>query len=302
MTNTITPPNARSNNVTGSQPLATQQPTTTENIKDSAKSAINKAQNVLTGSNTKTMTPPSNNDVGCTDKHGAKCTGHENRLSQQTGAVPQRTNLVLPSPQQQMGNKLAGNNAFGNTRSGNVAGNIDNVTDTKLSGTDRPVRGATYYLGPVNPIQPDLDIEEITIPSDKLTVNNALRNTMHSANVPGSIIVEGSGPIDITLSGTLTGRSANDTGIKISGTGRPGATVQIFSDLDSEDAVPPPAPQQRGLSLHSNAFNFTTLITGNTRSANVGNSIDFDFEGDFQDAPPSNRVSATNRADEDKHF
>ncbi|KAJ2014811.1 hypothetical protein GGI06_003462 [Coemansia sp. S85] len=56
MTNTITPPNTRSN-------VASQQPTTTDKIKDSVKQAVNKAQNVLTGSNTKTMTPPSSNDA-----------------------------------------------------------------------------------------------------------------------------------------------------------------------------------------------------------------------------------------------
>ncbi|KAJ2490715.1 hypothetical protein IWW37_002917 [Coemansia sp. RSA 2050] len=56
MTNTVTPPNTRSN-------IASQQPTTTDKIKDSVKQAVNKAQNVLTGSSTKTMTPPSSNDA-----------------------------------------------------------------------------------------------------------------------------------------------------------------------------------------------------------------------------------------------
>ncbi|KAJ2240650.1 hypothetical protein GGI13_007601 [Coemansia sp. RSA 455] len=245
MTNNTTPPNTRSNAV--NQPLATQQPTTTEKIKDSVKSAVNKAQNVLTGSNTKTMTPPTSNDathvigdnrrhhekadivgnvdvpknktsgnvvgvhgtsephrhegvvnkvegaagnavgkvegtaerltgmhhdgrdrhglnndvdkagmrgthglgndVGCTDKHNAKYTGYDNRIGQQTGAVPQRTNLVPPPPQQQLDNKLTGNpersaaaindNAFNNDLSGSrmqpVGGRLD---DTGRSAND----------------------------------------------------------------------------------------------------------------------------------------------------------------------
>ncbi|KAJ2052356.1 hypothetical protein GGH13_008499 [Coemansia sp. S155-1] len=269
MTNNTTPLNTRSNAV--NQPLATQQPTTTEKIKDSVKSAVNKAQNVLTGSNTKTMTPPTSNDathvigdnrrhhekadivgnvdvpknrtsgnvvgvhgtnephrhegvvnkvegaagnavgkvegtterltgmhhdgrdrhglnndvnkagmhgthglgndvnktgmhgthglgndvdkigmhgthglgndVGYTDKHDAKYTGYDNRIDQQTGAVPQRTNLVPPPPQQQLDNKLTGNaersaaaindNAFNNDLSGSrmqpVGGRLDNT-------------------------------------------------------------------------------------------------------------------------------------------------------------------------------
>ncbi|KAJ2810909.1 hypothetical protein H4S07_002396 [Coemansia furcata] len=63
MTNITTPPNTRSNNVVGNQqPLPTQQPTTTDKIKDSVKQAVNMAQNVLSGSTTNTRTPPSSND------------------------------------------------------------------------------------------------------------------------------------------------------------------------------------------------------------------------------------------------
>ncbi|KAJ2885195.1 hypothetical protein H4R27_001566 [Coemansia aciculifera] len=277
MTNTTTPPNTRSNNVANNQPLATQQPTTTEKIKDSVKSAVNKAQNVLTGSNTKTMTPPSNNDathvigdnrrhhekadivgnvdgrhhdktnmgaaydvsknkaenkaagnvvgvheaneplrrdgvvnktagaagnvvgkvegtterviglhhhdgrdkhglsndVGNTDKHGAKYTGHENRIGQQTGAVPQQTNLVPPPPQQQMGNKVTGNNAFDNTeRLGNVSGN--NAFDNTRRGNAN-VDLDLSYAGPVNPGLPDItnrDARQGAVPPNKVSATN----------------------------------------------------------------------------------------------------------------------------------
>ncbi|KAJ2395874.1 hypothetical protein GGF41_008688 [Coemansia sp. RSA 2531] len=87
------------------------------------------------------------NDVGCTDKHDAKYTGYDNRIGQQTGAVPQRTNLVPPPPQQQLDNKLTGNpersaaaindNAFNNDLSGSrmqpVGGRLD---DTGRSAND----------------------------------------------------------------------------------------------------------------------------------------------------------------------
>ncbi|KAJ2747788.1 hypothetical protein GGI20_000258 [Coemansia sp. BCRC 34301] len=58
-----TTPNTRNSNNAANQPLATQQPTTTEKIKDSVKQTVTKVQSALTGSHTKTMTPPSSNDA-----------------------------------------------------------------------------------------------------------------------------------------------------------------------------------------------------------------------------------------------
>ncbi|KAJ2032875.1 hypothetical protein H4S03_006045 [Coemansia sp. S3946] len=77
-----------------------------------------------------------NNDVGCTDKHDAKYTGYDNRIGQQTGAGPQRTNLVPPPPQQQLDSKLTGN-----TERSAVATN-DNAFNNDLSGSRmQPVGG-----------------------------------------------------------------------------------------------------------------------------------------------------------------
>ncbi|KAJ2868249.1 hypothetical protein GGH94_000236 [Coemansia aciculifera] len=287
MTNTTTPPNTRSNNVAGNQPLATQQPTTTEKIKDSAKSAVSKAQNVLTGSNTKTMTPPSNNDatrvigdnrrhhekadivgsvdgrhhdktnisaaydvsknkaenkaagnvvgkvegttehvtglrhnndrrpdltglliddnsvgntgvlgarglsndVGCTDEHGAKCTGHENRLDQQTKSVPpQQMDLAPPPAPQQRG---------------------------------------------------------LSVHSNAFNFVALITDNTRSANDPGDIIVENAGPVDISLSGNLTGRSAGVNQPKLSGTSYPGQVVQVGGISYDESDVIDPLPSKR---------------------------------------------------------
>ncbi|KAJ2097871.1 hypothetical protein GGI09_003602 [Coemansia sp. S100] len=133
-----------------------------------------------------------NNDVGCTDKHDAKYTGYDNRIGQQTGAGPQRTNLVPPPPQQQLDNKLTGNNE----RSANDVGNNAftnarrveaSVEAQARSGNPVPPpsgnarRGDAAFAvdlshaGPVNPDLPELTNPNLSKPSATNRTDEAKR-------------------------------------------------------------------------------------------------------------------------------
>ncbi|KAJ2458846.1 hypothetical protein GGF42_001820 [Coemansia sp. RSA 2424] len=150
--NATTPPTTRSNNI-ANQPLATQQPTTTEKIKDSVKQAVNKAQNVLTGSHTKTMTPPSSNDAAHVLNDSNNIDSHNHRHHEKSNV-----SAAYETSKHAAENKAAGNvagvreanEAFDRKRNEGITGKAASAAGNvvgKVEGTAERVTGFSNDVG-----------------------------------------------------------------------------------------------------------------------------------------------------------